>query len=85
MADLAAPGEHVIDLDATIDGQRTGLHMAPLLIVALLALVCDGFDVAAMGYVAPELVKSWHIQPAQLVPAFSAGIVGMMLGGPLLG
>ena len=76
---------NVLDLDEAIDGQRAGLHMAPLLIIAVLALICDGFDIAAMGYVAPELVKAWQIQPAQLVPAFSAGIVGMMLGGPLLG
>ena len=75
----------MLDLDAAIDGQRVGWRMAPLLIVALLALVCDGFDLAAMGYIAPELVKSWNIQPAQLVSAFSAGIIGMMLGGPLLG
>lgn len=75
----------MLDLDAAIDGQLVGWGMAPLLIVALLALVCDGFDVAAMGYIAPELVKAWHIQPAQLVSAFSAGIIGMMLGGPFLG
>ena len=75
----------VIDLDEAIDGQRAGLHMAPLMIVALLALVCDGFDIAAMGYVVPELVKAWQLEPARFVSAFSAGIVGMMIGGPLLG
>ena len=82
---MTEPGSAVIDIDDAIDGQRAGSHMAPLLIIAVLALICDGFDIAAMGYVAPELIKAWHIQPAHLVPAFSAGIIGMMLGGPLLG
>ena len=85
MAEPVSVGDSMLDLDAAIDGQRVSWRMAPLLIVALLALVCDGFDVAAMGYIAPELVKAWHIQPAQLVSAFSAGIIGMMVGGPLLG
>ena len=83
----ALPREEIaaIDLDDAINGQRAGLHMAPLMIVALLALVCDGFDIAAMGYVVPELVKAWQLEPARFVSAFSAGIIGMMIGGPLLG
>ena len=82
-ATLAAPA--VLDLDAAIDGQPVSRRMAPLLIVALLALVCDGFDIAAMGYIVPELIKDWQLEPSAFVSAFSAGIIGMMIGGPLLG
>ena len=74
-----------LDLDTLIDGQPLGWRTAPLILVALLALVCDGFDLAAMGYIVPELVKQWHLTPASFVPAFSAGIIGMMIGGPGLG
>ena len=56
-----------------------------LLVVATLALVSDGYDLSAMGYVAPELVRAWGLTPAAFVPAFSAAIIGMMVGGPLLG
>jgi AAHS family 4-hydroxybenzoate transporter-like MFS transporter len=38
-----------------------------------------------MGYIVPELVKEWQLQPARFVSALSAGIIGMMMGGPLLG
>ena len=82
---MSGPAASVIDLDEAIDGQRIGARTAPLLIVALLALVCDGFDLSAMGYVVPELVKTWGLEPARFVSAFSAGIIGMMIGGPLLG
>lgn len=74
-----------LELDTLIDGQPLGWRTAPLILVALFALVCDGFDLAAMGYLAPELVKAWHLTPKDFVPAFSAGIVGMMIGGPGLG
>ena len=75
----------MLDLDAVIDGQQLGWRSVPLIGVALLALLCDGFDLAAMGYIVPELVKEWQLEPARFVSAFSAGIIGMMIGGPLLG
>jgi len=54
------------------------------LIVATLVLISDGFDLSAMGYVAPELVKIWHVTPRQLVSVFSSGILGLLLGAPIL-
>ena len=75
----------VLDLDEVIDGQTLGRGSFAFFAVAMLTLISDGFDLAAMGYIAPELVKQWGIAPARLVPAFSAAIIGMMLGGPLLG
>ena len=79
------PARTSLDLDEIVDGQRLGPGVIPLILVALLVLVSDGFDLAAMGYLAPELVKQWGLTPAAFVPAFSAGIIGMMVGGPLLG
>lgn len=68
-----------------VEDARFDRRALPLLIVAALALVGDGYDLAAMGYVAPELGRAWRLTPAAFVPAFSAAIIGMMIGGPLLG
>lgn len=76
---------NVLDLNEVVDGQKLTMTSLAFFVVALLTLISDGFDLAAMGYIAPELVKEWHISPAQLVPAFSAGIIGMLIGGPVLG
>lgn len=73
------------ELDQLIDGQRVGRATILLVTIATLVLISDGFDLAAMGYVAPELAKTWGLPPGAFVPAFSAGIVGMMVGGPLMG
>ena len=73
------------DLDEIVDGRPVGGSMVVFLLVMIFALISDGFDIAAMGYIAPELIKAWGAKPADLVPAFSSGIIGLMVGGPLLG
>ena len=73
------------DLDAIVDGRRVQTSTVVLVAIAALALISDGFDLAAMGYIAPELSKEWHLPPGALVPAFSAAIIGMMIGGPIFG
>jgi AAHS family 4-hydroxybenzoate transporter-like MFS transporter len=78
-------GEAVVDLDPLIDGQRVRPATVLFLLVATLAMLADGFDLSAIGFVAPELVKQWHVPPAALAPMFSAGIFGLLLGAPLLG
>jgi MFS family permease len=43
-------------------------------------LVLDGFDVQAMGYVAPAIIAEWGIPRAAMGPVFSAGLLGLFLG-----
>src|SRR5262249_27622536 len=45
--------------------------------------IMDGFDVQAMGYVAPALVQDWRISKADLGPVFGAGLFGVLLGALL--
>ena len=80
MADLAT-----VELNSLLDGQKLRAPAIVFVAVAIFALVSDGYDLSAMGYVAPELVKSWHVAQPDLVPVFSAGIIGLLVGAPLLG
>lgn len=73
-----------IDLNDLVDGQTLRPATILFLVVATLVLISDGFDLSAMGYVAPELIKEWHVTPRALVSVFSAGIVGLLFGAPLL-
>ncbi|MBZ5617440.1 MAG: MFS transporter [Acidobacteriia bacterium] len=43
----------------------------------------DGFDVQAMGYVAPAIVQEWKIRSAQLGPVFGAALFGVLIGSLL--
>ena len=55
-----------IDVADVID--RSRLHPLQILVVTLcgICMIMDGFDVQAMGYVAPALIKEWQIQPTAL-------------------
>ena len=75
-------GATAIDINEVIDGQKIKSSTIVFLVLATLSMVADGFDLAAMGFVGPELVKGWHIAPAQLAPIFTAGLVGMFIGAP---
>ena len=50
-------------------------------------VLMDGFDTAAIGYVAPSLVTEWGIARPDLAPVLSAALFGLALGalsaGPL--
>jgi AAHS family 4-hydroxybenzoate transporter-like MFS transporter len=56
-----------------------------ILIWSFLALLADGFDLAALASAAPALGRAWHIARADFAPALSASVFGILLGAPLLG
>ncbi len=51
-----------------------------LLVVVGLAVLMDGFDVQAMGFVAPAIIQAWGVSKASLGPVFGAGLFGMLMG-----
>ncbi|PVX61086.1 MFS transporter [Paraburkholderia unamae] len=69
-----------VEVTGVIDESRFGPYQ--LLVVALcaLCLVMDGFDVQAMGYVAPVVIREWGIAKETLSPVFGAGLFGMLIG-----
>ena len=75
----AFPIEKLVD-DQKIDGFNINL-----LIWSFLAMFGDGYDISALSFAAPELVRDWHLESASLGPAFSASLFGILFGAPLLG
>jgi MFS transporter, AAHS family, 4-hydroxybenzoate transporter len=48
-----------------------------------LCLMMDGFDLQAIGFVAPALVRNWKIPSSSMGPVFSAALVGVLIGSLL--
>ncbi|MBA2933512.1 MFS transporter [Sphingomonas sp. CGMCC 1.13654] len=74
-----------VSIDDLVDGQAIHARMIVLLAVAALAMISDGYDLSAIGYVGPELVKAWHISREALAPMFMVGVAGLLVGAPALG
>jgi AAHS family 4-hydroxybenzoate transporter-like MFS transporter len=74
-----------LDVIAVIDERPISKLQVRVAVLCFCVLVVDGFDAQAIGYVAPSLARSMHLQPAQMGPVFTVGIVGMVLGSLLFG
>jgi AAHS family 4-hydroxybenzoate transporter-like MFS transporter len=61
---------------------RTPTPFNPWLICAVCfcVMAVDGFDTAAIAYVAPTLTQLWHLPHAAMTPAFVATSAGAVLG-----
>lgn len=53
--------------------------------LGFLVLAIDGFDTAAMGYIAPTLSAEWGIHKQDLGPVLSAALLGLSLGALIAG
>ncbi len=68
-----------------IDRAKISPYQILILTLCFLIALLDGFDTAIIGYIAPALREEWGLQPAQLSPAFGAGLFGLLIGSLLFG
>ena len=63
-----------------IDHSKLGGFQWGIMALCTICLLMDGFDVQAMGYVAPALIREWGVPNSALGPVFSAALFGVLLG-----
>lgn len=56
-----------------------------IIILCFFVAALDGFDIAAVGFIAPALIAEWSLSPADLAPLFLSGVFGLMLGSFMFG
>jgi AAHS family 4-hydroxybenzoate transporter-like MFS transporter len=56
-----------------------------IFVLCFLIVLLDGFDTAAIGFIAPSLLKEWGLQKAALAPVLSAALFGLAAGGLVAG
>ncbi len=72
-----------IDINEAIDKGKMSGFQAGVFILCGLCLIMDGFDVQALGYLAPAIIKDFRLQPAQMGPVLSAALFGILVGSLL--
>ncbi len=81
------PSANLIDVRKFIDQQNVSAYQWLILALCFLVVALDGFDTAAIGFIAPALRTDWGLTPAALSPVLVAALLGLTLGafcsGPL--
>jgi len=74
------------EISAAADRHRgfTGRDIGALALLVL-ALLCEGFDLQAMNFAGPALVKALGMPKSSIGPLLSASLLGVFVGAPLLG
>jgi MFS transporter, AAHS family, 4-hydroxybenzoate transporter len=73
------------DVRALIDDRPLSVFQVRVLVLVGCLVFMDGFDVQMIGFVAPALLRTWHLGADALGPIFAAGLLGMLLGSTSLG
>lgn len=74
-----------VNIQQAIDDSPVSRFHWVIIILGFLILAIDGFDTAAMGYIAPSLSADWGIQKPDLGPVLSAALLGLSLGALMAG
>lgn len=76
---------NTIDIRKLVEESKfTKFHLL-VFATCFFVILLDGFDTAAIGYIAPSLLKEWGLTKPQLAPVLSAALAGLALGSVAIG
>ncbi|HEY9107050.1 MAG TPA: MFS transporter [Roseateles sp.] len=81
----ASPGARTVDVQRLIDDHPLSAWQWLVFAMCFLIVLLDGFDTAAIGYIAPSLIKDWGVTKPMLGPVLSAALFGLAAGALLAG
>ena len=74
-----------LDVQEVINAHPLSAFQKRVIFLCFLVVAIDGFDTAAIGFIAPALKAQWGATPAELAPLFAAGLFGLMAGAFVFG
>src|SRR6516164_2151964 len=72
-----------VDIAEVLDRSNISPFQIGIFILCGLCLIMDGFDVQALGPIAPAIIQDWHVPMAQMGPVLSAALLGILVGSIL--
>jgi AAHS family 4-hydroxybenzoate transporter-like MFS transporter len=79
------PGTRAVDVQRLIDDHPLSRWQWVVFALCFFIVLLDGFDTAAIGYIAPSLIKDWGVTKPMLAPVLSAALFGLAAGALLSG
>src|SRR3984885_10976569 len=78
-------GEAEVQVSHFLDQRGLGAFQIKLIIWSVLLAMIDGYDIGAIAFAAPSLIKEWHIAPKALGLVLSASNIGVLFGSQIFG
>lgn len=76
-----------VDVQTFLDEHQFSAFQWLVFSLCFVIVLLDGFDTAAIGFIAPSLIKEWGVEKSALGPVLSAALFGLAAGalcaGPL--
>jgi AAHS family 4-hydroxybenzoate transporter-like MFS transporter len=77
--------DKTINIASLIDDQPVRPFHVQLVVLIFLVMISDGYDQMSIGFAAPGIAHTLHIDRSSLGAVLSASLAGMLVGAPLLG
>src|SRR5499427_775829 len=77
--------QSVIQVSRLLDERGLSSFQVKLLAWSFFIVLIDGYDIGAIAFAAPSLVKEWALKPGSLGPVFSASLIGILFGSAIFG
>ena len=75
----------VVDVQGFLNAQPFSPFQWLIFALCFAIVLLDGFDTAAIGFIAPSLVREWGVARPALAPVLSAALLGLAAGALLAG
>jgi len=81
------PAARTVDVQTFLNEHSFSRFQWMIFALCFCVVLLDGFDTAAIGYIAPSLITEWGLERPALAPVLSAALFGLAAGalssGPL--
>jgi len=78
-------GEPEVQVSHFLDEYGVGSFHYKLLFWTVLMALIDGYDIGAVAFAAPSLIREWHVAPKALGLVLSASNFGVLFGSQIFG
>jgi AAHS family 4-hydroxybenzoate transporter-like MFS transporter len=77
--------QSVVPVSRLLDERGLSSFQIKLIIWSFFIVLIDGYDITAIAFAAPSLVKEWALKSGALAPVFSASLIGILFGSAAFG
>jgi AAHS family 4-hydroxybenzoate transporter-like MFS transporter len=74
-----------IDVSALIDERPVTWFNWSLVIFSFFVILFDGYDIGAISFAGPHMLREWHLPMSNMGLAISSGLWGILVGSPIFG